>query len=193
MKTTATKTTATMVLLLLIGSMASWLALHAAEPATSPAEVKADSSATSDALPPPTSVSEASARARLLYESFHGTLQVVHRDFFDEDESRLIPSQSLEDVFIEMSKGFDVDMKWLVVETDVVNVDHQPEDDFEKAAVVALKDGQPRFEAVEGDRFRFAGPIRLASQCLKCHVQKRTSTDARKAGLLISMPINLSE
>ena len=79
----------------------------------------------------------------------------------------------------------------LIVETDVVNTDHQPEDDFEKAAVVALKHGQSRFEAVEGERFRFAGSIRLGSQCLKCHVQKRTSTDARKAGLLISMPINL--
>lgn len=193
MKHTSTRTIATMVLLLLIGSMASWLALHADEPASSLAEVNGDATAASDALPPPTSVSEASARARLLYESFHGTLQVVHRDFFDEDESRLIPSQALEDVFSEMSSSFDVDMKWLVVETDIVNVDHQPADDFERAAVAALKKGQPRFEVVEGDRFRFAGPIRLASQCLKCHVQKRTSTDARKAGLLISMPINLPE
>lgn len=189
MNTIIRKFTATVVLLLLVGSTVSWLALRAEEPLEPLAD--AASAAASEALPPPTSVSEASARARLLYESFHGTLQVVHRDFFDEDESRLIPSQALEDVFTEMSSSFDVDMKWLVVETDIVNVDHQPADDFEKAAVVALKDGQPRFEAVEGERFRFAGPIRLASQCLKCHVQKRTSTDARKAGLLISMPINL--
>lgn len=178
-----------MVLLMLVVSMVSWLVLYADEP--SPAVVEPKPAAIGDALPPPTSVSEASARARLLYESFHGALQVVHRDFFDEDESRLIPSQALEDVFSELSSSFNVDMKWLVVETDIVNVDHQPTDEFERAAVVALKDGQPRFEAVEGERFRFAGPIRLASQCLKCHVQKRTSTDARKAGLLISMPINL--
>lgn len=184
------KTIATLLLLVvfvLVGSMASWLALCAEEP--TPAEVK--STVLGDALPAPTSISEASARARLLYESFHGTLQVVHRDFFDEDESRMIPSAALEDVFSAMSESFDVEMKWLVVETDVVNVEHQPEDDFEWAAVAALKQGQPRFEAVEADRFRFAGPIRLASQCLKCHVQKRTSTDARKAGLLISMPIDL--
>ncbi len=187
MGTMMIRTTATLSLLLIVGSTASWLALHAQE--ATPAEVK--SPAVADALPPPTSIAEASARARLLYESFHGTLQVVHRDFFDEDESRMIPSAALEDVFSEMSESFDVELKWLVVETDVVNVDHQPVDDFERAAVAALKDGQPRFEAVEAERFRFAAPIRLASQCLKCHIQKRTSTEARKAGLLISMPIEL--
>lgn len=142
-----------------------------------------------DRIPAPTSVAEARSRARLLHESIHGVLQVMHRDFFDEDNAHAIPSASLEDVFHELSESFDVRMKWLIVDTDVVNVDHKPSDEFERAAVAALKNGDQRYEMVDSDRYRFAGPIRLASQCLKCHVKNRTSTEDRTAGLLISMPV----
>ncbi|MCM2369688.1 c-type heme family protein [Aporhodopirellula aestuarii] len=136
-----------------------------------------------------TTVAEARARAMLLHESIRGTLQVVHRDFFDEDNTHAIPSASLEDVFDELANSYDVKLKWLIVETDLINVDHQPKDEFERRAVTALKDGEPRFESVEAARYRFAGPIRLASQCLKCHVRHRTDTEARTAGLSISMPL----
>lgn len=144
-----------------------------------------------ETLSAPTSVTEARARARLLHESIRGALQVVHRDFFDEDDAHAIPSASLEDVFEELAETYDVRLKWLIVETDIVNVDHQATDEFEKAAVAALRKGKPRHEAVEQARYRFAGNIRLASQCLKCHVKHRTSTEDRSAGLLISMPLNL--
>ena len=173
-----------LTVLLIVGAALSLPELQAdAPPAATTSE--------SDVIPAPTSIVEARARARLLHESIHGTLQIVPRDFFLEDESHSIPSASLEDVFEELSDSYQVELKWLIVETDIVNVDHQAADDFEKAAVVALKDGKPRFAAVEGERYRFAGPIRLASQCLKCHVQQRTSTADRTAGLLISMPLNL--
>jgi len=145
----------------------------------------------SASIPPPTTVIEARARARLLHESIRGVLQVVHRDFFDEENVHAIPSASLEDVFHELSRSYDVDLKWLIVETDIVNIDHQPEDGFEKAAVNELKAGKAQHEAVEDQRYRFAGPIRLASQCLKCHVKNRKSTEDRTAGLLISMPLEL--
>lgn len=168
--------------LLLVGFTLTFLTLHADEPREA---------ATKDQLPAATSVVEARSRARLLYETIRGTLQVVHRDFFDDDNAHAIPSASLEDVFDELGVSYGVDLKWLIVETDIVNVDHQPEDDFEKAAVKVLKEGKLRHEAVESDRYRFAGPIRLASQCLKCHVKNRTSTEDRTAGLLISMPIEL--
>ncbi|WP_233198907.1 MULTISPECIES: DUF3365 domain-containing protein [Pirellulaceae] len=153
--------------------LASWT--YAAEPKLSPA----------------TSQAEARARAMLLHETIHGTLQVVHRDFFIEDESRVIPSASMEDVFDALQETYNVRLKWLVVETDVVNVDHQAEDAFEKAAVKALADRKPYFDAVEKETYRFAGPIRLASQCLKCHVRNRKDTADRTAGLLISMPLEL--
>jgi hypothetical protein len=155
-----------------------------------PTTVK-ERSATVQEVPPPTSIPEARARAILLYESMRGALQVVHRDLFDEDDAHAIPSASLEDVFEELADRYAVELKWLIVETDIVNVDHQADDEFEKAAVAALKKGMPRHEAVEQKRYRFAGKIRLASQCLKCHVKNRTSTEDRSAGLLISMPLNL--
>lgn len=137
----------------------------------------------------PASVAEARGRAQLLHEMIHGSLQVMHRDFFDEDDALAIPSASLEDVFREMSRSFHVEIKWLNVNTDVVNVDHQPEDDFEKSAAKHLARGEEYFESESADRYRFAGPIRLRSQCLKCHVKDRRSTDDRTAGLVISMPL----
>jgi hypothetical protein len=140
------------------------------------------------ALDPPTSPGEARARARLLHEVVHGALQVVHRDFFDEEDIRAIPSASLEDVFKEMSRSYGVEIKWLNVNTDEVNVDHQPATEFEKGAAKKLAAGEPFAEAIESDAYHFAGPIRLASQCLKCHLKTRTSTADRTAGLVISMP-----
>ena len=137
----------------------------------------------------PATVDEARARAKLLHETIHGTLQVVHRDFFDEDNASMIPSASLEDVFHELSRSYGIDLKWLVVNADVVNVDHEAEDEFERNAVKALAAGKGQFEATENGRYRYAGPIRLASQCLKCHVKNRTTTEDRTAGLLISMPL----
>ena len=164
----------------LLAATISFLVVQADEPAQK---------SRSSVIPPPTTVVEARARARLLHETIHGSLQVMHRDFFDEDESLFIPSASLEDVFSELSKSYDVDARWLIVDTDVVNVDHQPKDEFEKKAAKELARGKPYFESTEKDRYRYAGPIRLASQCLKCHVKSRTKTDDRTAGLLISMPL----
>lgn len=144
-------------------------------------------------FPPPTTMVEARSRARLLHETIRGTLQVVHRDFFDEDNAHAIPSSSMEDVFAELSRGYNVQVKWLIVETDVVNIDHKPEGEFEHTAVKVLKSGKPMHEAIEGNRYRYAGPIRLQSQCLKCHVRNRKSTEDRTAGLSISMPTKFSQ
>jgi len=173
------KTVALAAILLMIFSI--WtLAVRAEQPSEQPK---------ASAIPPPTTVAEARARARLLHETIRGTLQVVHRDFFEEDGSSPIPSSSMSDVFSEMARSFDVQMRWLIVQTDVMNVDHRPQDEFEKQAVKQLARGKTRFESVEDGRYRFAGPIRLASQCLKCHVKARTSNEDRVAGLLISMPL----
>ncbi len=141
----------------------------------------------------PSTVLEARGRARLLHETIHGALQVVHRDFFLEDDSVMIPSQSLEDVFLELARGHNVTLKWLVVNGGVMNVDHKPADAFERNAVAALADGKKEFEATEGNSFRYAGAIRLASRCLKCHVPNRTDTKDRTAGLVISMPLKKPE
>lgn len=144
----------------------------------------------STAASPPTTVVEARARATLLHETIHGALQVMHRDFFNEEDAGSIPSASLEDVFRELERSHDVKVRWLIVETDIVNVDHQAENEIEKQAIKALKAGKPRFDAVQAERYHFVGAIRLASQCLKCHVRQRTSTEERTAGLSISMPLS---
>ncbi len=137
----------------------------------------------------PTTVVEARGRARILHETLHGVLQVVHRDFFRDDQRLSIPSRSLEDVFKELAQSWQVKVHWLAVNADAMNVDNKPRDAFEQDAVTALASGKREFEAVDGNVYRFAGPIRLASQCLKCHVPRRTSTEDRVAGLVISMPL----
>lgn len=137
-----------------------------------------------------TTETEARSRALLLHEMVSGTLQIVHRDFFDDDNAHAVPSASLEDVFHEMEKSFNVKLKWLTVNTDIVNFDHQAKTEFEKSAVTSLGAGKPFVELVTPDRYQFAGPIRLGSQCLKCHVKWRTSNEDRTAGLVITMPIS---
>ena len=123
----------------------------------------------------------------------HGSLQVMHRDFFREDEGLKIPSRSLDDVFLVLADKHQVKVRWLAVNAEPMNVDHKPQDDFENNAVKALATGKPEFDAVEGETFRFAGLIRLPSQCLKCHVPRRTSNKDRAAAVAITMPLNLKK
>ena len=138
---------------------------------------------------PAATAGEARARARLLHEMVHGSLQVMHRDFFDEDNPHSIPSASLEDVFHELYRGYGIEMKWLIVNTDLVNIDHKPQSSFERSAAKQLAIGKSFAERVDDDRYLFAGAIRLGSQCLKCHVKHRTSNEDRTAGVVISMPL----
>jgi hypothetical protein len=149
---------------------------------------KADSPPTaSDALQHPTNVAEARGRAKLLHETLHGALQVMHRDFFREDEKMPIPSQSLEDVFKEVERTQQVKLRWLAVNTDAMNVDHKPKSDFEKQAVKALASGEEFYESTQGD-YQYAGKIRLSASCLGCHLPSRGSNKDRAAALVISIP-----
>ena len=137
----------------------------------------------------PATVDEARARARWLHELVHGALQVMHRDFFDEDlVERSLPSQSLDDVFAEMERSHEVEIRWLGVNA-TKGKDHLPKDRFEEAAAAALLEGKAEHEAVEGSRYRFAGMIRLQNECLKCHVRDRKTLEDRVAGLAISFPL----
>lgn len=134
-------------------------------------------------------VAEARGRARILHEALHGALQVMHRDFFREDEGLSIPSRSLEDVFKELARTYSVQLKWLAVDLAAMNQDNQAKTDFEKAAVRMLQSGKPEFESVTADEYRFAGRIRLSATCLSCHASRRSSNDERSAGLVIIMPL----
>ncbi|WP_417388580.1 c-type heme family protein [Gimesia sp.] len=137
----------------------------------------------------PATVDEARIRARILHETIHGSLQVMHRDLFREDESIAIPSHSLEDVFKELERGHGIKIRWLAVNAKAMNIDNEAKTDFEKEAVRILSDGKPEYDQLKGNRFSYAGAIRLPSQCLKCHLPQRTSNKPRMAGLVISMSL----
>jgi hypothetical protein len=141
----------------------------------------------------PTTAVEARVRARILHETVHGALQVIHRDFFEEEESRVIPSHSLEDVFKELERSQGIKVRWLAVNARAMNVDNEPRTEFEKQAVKVLSAGKAEFEQVTDKEYQFTGSIRLASQCLKCHLPMRKSNEARVAGLVISMPLKAAE
>lgn len=141
-----------------------------------------------DAAPLP-SVEEARQRAKLLHGTIHDTLQIVHARYFREGERLMIPAATLKDVFKEVEGRDGVKLRWLVVEGRAMNVDHEPQDEFEEAAARALASGEDRYELSEDGVYRFAGPITLGADCLKCHLPNRSNNDDRTAGLLISMPI----
>lgn len=137
----------------------------------------------------PVTVDEARGRAKILHETLHGALQVMHRDFFDEDEGSKIPSRSLEDVFKEIKRSYGVELRWMAVDTVPMSVHNKPKSEFDHEAVDAMLKGKTEFESVKGDVYQRAAQIRLASQCLKCHSPNRTSNEDRSAALVISIPI----
>lgn len=137
----------------------------------------------------PATADEARGRARWLHETIHGSLQVMHRDFFGTGEDDIsLPSQSLEDVFRQLAESWKVEIRWLGVNA-TKDQEHEPQDDFEKAAAKALAAGETEYDAVERGKFRFVGTIRMQNECLKCHVPLRTSLEDRVAGLAISIPL----
>lgn len=100
-----------------------------------------------------------------------------------------IPAATLKDVFRELAKRRDVEICSLVVDAKALNVEHPARDEFEKVAVRAITLSAEDFESAEVDVDRRIGVIAVTSVCLKCHILSRTSTQARTAGLIISMPL----
>jgi hypothetical protein len=144
------------------------------------------------AAPRPTAA-EAQGRAELLHETFHAVLQVVHHQYYREDEGLAIPAATLKKVFGELGSRKQVEVRWLAVNATAMNSDHLPRNDFERKAVAAITAGKDEYAEVEQDVFRRAAPITLSSECLKCHAPRRTSTEDRFAGLVISIPIRRGE
>ncbi|MDB6136355.1 MAG: signal peptide protein [Verrucomicrobiales bacterium] len=141
------------------------------------------------AAKPLPALKEAKTRARLLHTSFSGALSVMHRDFFRKNESRVIPSESLEDVFKVMQQEWGITLRWLAADATVMNVDNKAKDEFQKAAILKITEGQKEVMAVENGMLRFAGTIILRNECLKCHVKDRQSLEDRFAALEIRVPI----
>ena len=136
----------------------------------------------------PNGPDEARGRARILHETIHGALQVMHRDFFVDDENLALPSQSLQDVFKELTRQWGIELKWLGVNAKTMDSDHKPQDRFEERAVEALASGKRSYEAIESNIYRHAGLIKLQNECLKCHVPDRKTLENRATGLVINIP-----
>ncbi len=78
-----------------------------------------------------------------------------------------------------MAERNDVELRWLAVDAKAMNLDHKPQDDFEKKAVQALISGQEEYELAEDDVYRHVGVITLSSECLRCRMPGRTSNKSR--------------
>lgn len=128
---------------------------------------------------------EATSRARLLHESIRGSLLLMHRDFFDDEDHRILPSQSLKDLFKELQESHGVECRWLTVDADEMNVEHRPANDAERRAVERLKGRQDAYEEMVDGALLYVGRIPLANQCLKCHLKGRTRLDEKSSGLII--------
>lgn len=138
---------------------------------------------------PVPSVDEARRRAEILHEAMHATLQVVHLQYFREDEGIAIPAATLRTVFRELGRRQGVELRWLAVNAQAMNADHEAKSDFEKAAVAKLAAGDSSHEQVDGGTYRHVGAVVLESECLKCHEPNRNDVRPRTAGLLIAMPV----
>ena len=134
-------------------------------------------------------MAEARERARLLHGTIHDTLQLVHARYYREDEGLMIPAANLEHVFRGIADRNGIKLGWLVVDGRAMNIDHEPRDEFEKEAARALASGKAEHEVSAAGVYRYAGPITLRAECLKCHLPSRSSNKSRTAGLLISMPV----
>ncbi|MES2790819.1 MAG: DUF3365 domain-containing protein [Planctomycetota bacterium] len=170
------------------GLLLATIAVNAMPPEAAPAAETAEKKEDAQENPAPTEV-EARGRARLLHETFHATLQFVHDEYYHPNERLTLPATTLERVFRELASRRNVKLHWLAVNAKAMNVDHNPQDEFEKNSVTALTAGKDEFEAVENGVYRHAGAITLSSDCLKCHLPGRTSNKDRVAALVISIPL----
>ncbi|MCG6154594.1 c-type heme family protein [Rubinisphaera margarita] len=134
-------------------------------------------------------VVQARREAEVLHDTIHATLQLVHHAYYREDEGLPIPAATLKDVFEEVEKHRQVKLRWLAVDGQAMNVDHLPADEFETQAVEKLSAGEGSHEQTVDGIYRRAAAIKLTNVCLKCHLPDRTTTEARTAGLIVTIPI----
>jgi len=135
------------------------------------------------------SVEQARRQAEILHAAMHATLQIVHHRYYVEDEGLPLPAFALKEVFADVEREEHVKLRWLVVEGQAMNTDHQAETPFEHEAVRAIKDGKAFHEQAADGLYRRAAPVLLTAHCLKCHAPNRTSTATQKAGLVITIPV----
>ena len=152
--------------------------------------MSAPTSRTEPALP---TREEAHVRAQLLHAALHGSLHVMHRDFFRRDGSKAIPSASLNDVFKAIGGEWHITLRWLASQETAMSLDNEASDEFQRRALKAISAGEKEVTSVENGLFRYAGAIPLQNECLKCHVPNRTTLEVRFAALEVTMALRKPE
>ncbi len=159
------------------------------KPKEDPAQTATKSDPAEDVKKSAITVQVARQRAELLHTAFEATLIAVHRAYF-EGERDAVPAVVLEDVFSWVDKETHGKTRWIAVNTEAMNIDHEPKSDFEKKAAKALAAGNESFELIEDGVYHRAGAVSLVTGCLRCHetglIQRRQRK--RVAGLVISIP-----
>ena len=157
----------------------------------SPKADTADSSEKADEAADKFTVPEARRQTKLLHDTYIATLHTVHRSYFDKDEREIIPARAMKEVFRQIDAETGGKTRWIAVNTPAMNIDHNPQEGFEKDAARELKQGKHEFERVEDGIFLRAGAVSLFASCTKCHLSGlRPQQKVRSlAGLIISMPV----
>ena len=93
-------------------------------------------------------VPEARRQTKLLHDTYIATLHTVHRNYFDKDEREIIPARAMKEVFRQIDAETGGKTRWIAVNTPAMNIDHNPQEGFEKDAARELKQGKHEFERV---------------------------------------------
>lgn len=130
-------------------------------------------------------------RAKIMHDIYIATLHMMHDRYFHGDRA-LVPARAMQDVFAEIKQQSHTDARWISVNLKPMSIDHEPKSDFEIRAAKELASGKAELEAVEDGYYRRAGAIPLSGGCISCHAGlfTDTSTSAKFAGLVISVPVN---
>ncbi len=138
-----------------------------------------------------TETKDAREQAKLLYQVYASTLEVLHDHYFHANKA-VLPARAMKDIFKDVDDNTRIQTRWIAVNTRPMSLDHEPKSDFEREAAKRIAAGEKGLEYQDGDTYRFAGSIPLAEGCIHCHVGSfaAPSPKRRFAGLIINIPLN---
>lgn len=109
----------------------------------------------------------------MLNDIYVNSVVLVHGTYV-KDRSTVAAATVARQLFETMAKKGWPETRWLATTGRPFNPAHNPKDTFEKDAIVALKQGKPRFERVEGDKLRVATLVPVVDKsCLMCHTKDK--------------------
>jgi hypothetical protein len=138
------------------------------------------------------SVAEAKSEAKLLHDVYQSTLNVMHHHYF-RAEGAVLPARAMEDIFAGMEDYSAARAHWISVNTEAMNIDHEPATEFEKYAAKEIAAGKDYAERVQDGYYERVGSIPLKGGCVGCHSRHfgsgAKSLTRKFAGLVIRIPV----